>query len=88
MANAKIFSPTMSAEAAKALAHARRENAKRDRMDRDAGRAAPADCRIDVHLRTCIEALARGLTCQDWGVVAEALDMLQQAELRARQDNG
>ena len=63
---------------------ARKVNASRDSMDREAGFGAPNDGHFDGWLRNAISAIAAGLVGKDWTCVCEGLDMLQQAELHFR----
>jgi hypothetical protein len=63
---------------------ARRTNQERDWSERKSGWTAPGDGDLAEHLRDAICAIAAGLNSGDWPAVAEGLDMLQQAEVRAR----
>ena len=69
---------------------ARKTNRERDKIDHEQDGAAPGDNDVASLLRCAISALGSGLVTRDivpedsWKCVAEGLDMLQQAELRAR----
>ena len=78
------FEPTDNERCRKLLAGAREANAKRDKIERDVGFAAPPDTPLDLHLRTAISAIVCGIITEDWVPVAEGLAMLQDAEVRAR----
>lgn len=80
-----IFDPGHSDSYQKVMKKARRTNKQRDRTDKANGFASPGDGTLDQFLRNAISAIVCGLEMAEWSCVAEGLDMLQQAELRSRQ---
>lgn len=80
----KPFCPTMNKDALALIRKARKHNNDLDKIDRKNGNTTPADCDLDVHLRTAISALDCALVMKDWDVVAQAYCLLQDAELRVR----
>ena len=66
--------------------NARKRNVRMSSIDRRNGNDAPEDCPLDMHLRTVLSALECGMNMREWEVVAEAAALLQDAELKARQD--
>jgi len=64
------------------IAVARRTNARRDRLDRDNGFAAPMDTPISVQVGTVMAALECAIRMQDWTVACEAFALA--ADLRAQ----
>ena len=82
----KIFDPHNNGkDYIESMELARKTNSSRDRIDHAAGFAAPIDTSsMSLFLRNAITAIVVGVEIKDWSCVCEGLDMLQQAELRAR----
>lgn len=85
MENPDLYAQTKRVNKLLALAH--RTNARRDRLERKWGMAAPSDCSLKLHLRTVEQALMAGITVEDWEVIAEGIDMLIQAIGRVPDDD-
>ena len=66
------------------IERARQFNDQLDAVDRKRGGATPAECPIDVGLRTVMSAMEAGMGREDWDCIAEAFCMLQDIELRVR----
>jgi hypothetical protein len=79
-----VYQPTDDRKTLRYIEKARKTNRQRDAIERVHGHAAPADCPLDVELRTVIDALIAGIGRQDWDCVAEGVAMLQDTELKAR----
>lgn len=80
----KIFMPDMPPAARALHKKATKLVASMQAAEVLSGIASPENLSVDAHLRTVIAALCAGLSSQDWNCVAEALAMLQSAELRVR----
>ena len=86
----KLYEPIRGAVYDALMARARKTNRKRDEIDHKAGFGAPGDNDLASMLRDAITAISCGLNNphwkdgRAWTCVAEGLDMLQQAEVRAR----
>jgi hypothetical protein len=79
-----VFDPVTTPRGRQLMARARQTNRERDAADRARGDPAPEDCTLDQWLRVAISAVACGIDIQDWGSVAEGLEVLQQAEAAVR----
>lgn len=69
------------------MAKARATNRERDKIDEANSGSVPLDEPLDQILRVVISAITAGIDTQSWHCVAEGLDMLQQAEVRARKES-
>jgi hypothetical protein len=61
---------------AQLMKRAAETNARRDKMEREAGFAAPPDSDQQGYLRTVQSALECGILMEDWNAVAEGAAML------------
>lgn len=80
----EVFMPCPDGPAFKLWQKALKRVRKMDEDDRRSGDMPPQYCPLDLHLRNTISALVCAMQTKDWKVAAEALVMLQDAELRVR----
>jgi hypothetical protein len=59
---------------------ARRTNAERDQIDRQAGNSTPLETGPLGHITTIIAALRAGIRRQRWDCIAESLAMLEEIQ--------
>jgi len=79
------YFPTNSSKVLLLVQKAVDRNAERDRIERQANFATPADGGVSSLLRTSISAIVSGIETDDWDCVAEGLVFVMQAEPAVRQ---